>query len=81
MKPSNMKQLLNTFSKISKPRNTFSCKKCNKCTCGNHGSLRNMLYKKDVLTVQKKSIKIKSNLNCKSLIIVLWIAVSVVKIM
>ena len=52
IKPSNLRQLLNTFRKIAKHRNTFSSKKCDKyALCGNHGSHNNMVYKKDVLTI------------------------------
>ena len=38
-----------------------------KCAlCGNHGQHKNMVLDKEVLTIQGKTIKLKSNLNCKS---------------
>ena len=56
MKPLDLKHSLNTNNKIIKHRKT-SCKKWNKCAlCGNHVSDRNVVYEKDVLTVQKTKV-------------------------
>ena len=68
-KPANLRQLLNNYSQIAKEqqqKKTIS-KKCKKCAlCGNHGQHKNMVLDKEVLTIQGKTIKLKSNLNCKS---------------
>ena len=64
----NLRQLLNTSSKIAKQKQrTISSKKCNKCSlCENHGHHTNMVLDKEFVTIQDKKIKLKSNLNCKS---------------